>query len=79
MAAISLRLPESIYEMAKTLSKQDQVSLNQFIATAVSEKVSALNTENYLNERKNRASKEKFSKALDKVSDRKPDPKDAMS
>lgn len=79
MAAISLRLPESIYEMAKTLSKQDQVSLNQFIATAVSEKVSALNTENYLNERKGRASKEKFLKALDKVSDREPDPKDALS
>lgn len=78
MAAISLRLPESIYDMAKTLSKQDQVSLNQFIATAVSEKVSALNTENYLNERKNRASKEKFLKALDKVSDDEPDHKDAI-
>ncbi len=78
MAAISLRLPESIYDMAKTLSKQDQVSLNQFIATAVSEKVSALNTENYLNERKNRASKEKFLRALDKVSDDEPDHKDAI-
>lgn len=78
MAAISLRLPESIYDMAKTLSKQDQVSLNQFIATAVSEKVSALNTENYLNERKNRASKEKFLRALDKVSDSEPDHKDAI-
>lgn len=78
MAAISLRLPESIYDMAKTLSKQDQVSLNQFIATAVSEKVSALNTENYLNERKNRATKEKFLRALDKVSDSEPDRKDVI-
>lgn len=78
MAAISLRLPESIYDMAKTLSKQDQVSLNQFIATAVSEKVSALNTENYLNERKKRASKEKFLRALDKVSNDEPNHKDAI-
>ena len=78
MAAISLRLPESIYEMAKTLSKQDQVSLNQFIATAVSEKVSALNTETYLNERKMRGSKEKFLSALDKVADNEPDHKDAI-
>lgn len=78
MAAISLRLPESVYEMAKVLSKQDQVSLNQFIATAVSEKVSALNTENYLNERASRASKEKFLKALDKVSEGEPDPKDVI-
>ena len=69
MAAVSLRLPNSIYELAKSLSKEDHVSLNQFIATAVSEKVSALNTESYINERSKRASKEKFLKALDKVSD----------
>ncbi len=69
MAAVSLRLPNSIYELAKSLSKEEQVSLNQFIATAVSEKVSALTTENYINERKARASKEKFLKALDKVAD----------
>ncbi|MEN8147215.1 MAG: toxin-antitoxin system HicB family antitoxin [Campylobacterota bacterium] len=69
MAAVSLRLPNSIYELAKSLSKEDHVSLNQFIATAVSEKVSALNTEAYINERTERASKEKFLKALEKVSD----------
>ena len=69
MAAVSLRLPNSIYELAKSLSKEDHVSLNQFIATAVSEKVSALNTETYINERKKRASKEKFLQVLSKVSD----------
>ena len=69
MAAVSLRLPNSIYELAKSLSKEDHVSLNQFIATAVSEKVSALNTESYINERTKRASKSKFLKALQKVSD----------
>lgn len=69
MAAVSLRLPDSIYEFAKELSKKDQVSLNQFIATAVAEKVSALNTKSYLQERAARASKEKFLKALDKVED----------
>jgi hypothetical protein len=73
MAAVSLRLPNSIYELAKTLSKEDHVSLNQFIATAISEKVSALTTETYINERKKRASKEKFLKALNKVSDNEAD------
>jgi len=53
-------------------------NLNQFIVTAVSEKVSALNTENYSNERKNRATKEKFLRALDKVSDTEPDQKDSI-
>lgn len=78
MAAVSLRLPNSIYEMAKSLSKEDQVSLNQFIATAVSEKVSALTTEAYINERKARASKTKFLKALDKVADVEAEEKDRI-
>ena len=69
MAAVSLRLPDSIYAFAKELSLQDSVSLNQFIATAVAEKVSALNTESYLNKRASEVSKEKFLKALSKVVD----------
>jgi 23S rRNA G2445 N2-methylase RlmL len=69
MAVVSLRLANSTYELAKNLSKEDHVSLNQFIATAVSEKVSALNTESYINEQKKRASKEKFLQALEKVPD----------
>lgn len=72
MAAVSLRLPDSIYEFAKELSSKDSVSLNQFIATAVAEKVSALNTEAYLQARASNASKDKFMKALAKVPDVKP-------
>ncbi len=72
MAAVSLRLPDSIYQFAKELSSQDKISLNQFIATAVAEKISSLNTESYLQERANRSSKEKFLKALDKVPDTEP-------
>ena len=67
MAAVSLRLPDSIYKFAKELSSKDSVSLNQFIATAVAEKVSALNTESYLQQRASNASKEKFMNALNKV------------
>jgi len=72
MAAVSLRLPDSIYEFAKELSTKDSVSLNQFIATAVAEKVSALNTQSYLNSRAQNASKEKFLNALSKVPDSEP-------
>lgn len=72
MAAVSLRLPDSIYEFAKELSAQDSVSLNQFIATAVAEKVSALSTESYLKQRASQGSKEKFLDALSKVPDIEP-------
>ena len=78
MAAVSLRLPDSIYEFAKELSSKDSVSLNQFIATAVAEKVSALNTESYLQQRASSASKKKFLQALDKVPDTIPEEFDRL-
>lgn len=73
MAAVSLRLPDSIYEFAKELASKEHVSLNQFIATAVAEKVSSLNTEEYLSQRAKRGSKEKFLKALETVPDIEPE------
>jgi predicted DNA-binding ribbon-helix-helix protein len=78
MAAVSLRLPESIYQSAKELSAEDKISLNQFIATAVAEKVASLNTESYLKQRALRGSKEKFLQALSKVPDVEPEPKDRL-
>ena len=73
MAAVSLRLPDSIYEFAKELASKEHVSLNQFIATAVAEKVSSLNTEEYLSQRAKKGSKEKFLRALEKVPDIEPE------
>jgi hypothetical protein len=48
------------------------VSINQFVSTAVAEKLSALETEDYLQERAKRGNKAKFRKALSMVSDREP-------
>jgi hypothetical protein len=42
MSTVSLNLPESLYKQVCTLAQQDGVSLNQFITTAVAEKVAAL-------------------------------------
>lgn len=67
MSTISIRLPDSLHRMAKTVAREDNVSMNQFIASAVAEKVSALATERYLGERAARASAEKFRAALDAV------------
>ena len=78
MAAVSLRLPDSIYEFAKELASKEHVSLNQFIATAVAEKVSSLNTEEYLSQRAKNGSKERFLKALEKVPDVEPEEFDKL-
>ena len=47
----------------------ESTSINQFIASALAEKIAALETESYLEERAKRASKRKFHKVLDKIPD----------
>jgi hypothetical protein len=78
MSAISLRLPDSLHIRARVLSKRDHVSINQFVATAVAEKLSALDTEDYLAQRAARASRGKFEAALAQVPDREPDEHDSF-
>jgi hypothetical protein len=53
---VALRLQPSLFEEAKRLAVEDGVALNQFINVAVAEKVSALRTESYLEERAARGS-----------------------
>jgi hypothetical protein len=51
MSTLSLRLPESLHKHVKELASREGVSINQFIATAGAEKMSALMAEDYLRER----------------------------
>jgi len=67
MSAFSIRLPDSIHKMAREIAGEDHISLNQFIASAVAEKISALTTETYLADRAARGSVGKFRAALSKV------------
>ena len=62
MSTISLRIPDSLHRYAKALGKEDGISLNQLITTALAEKMSALATETYLEERANRGSRKDFEK-----------------
>jgi len=78
MSTISVRLPDSLHNMAKAMASQDHVSMNQFIASAVAEKISALATETYLKERAERASPQKFEAALAAVPAQTPDAHDAI-
>lgn len=50
-----LRLPVSIKAEAEKLAASEGTSLNQFVATAVAEKVAALRTLSYFADRRNRA------------------------
>jgi hypothetical protein len=62
-----LRLPRSLKEAVVRLSREDRTSINQFVATAVAEKVSALQTARFFTDRKARAD----FKAFDRIMNRK--------
>ena len=59
-----LRLPRSLKTAVERLSKQDGTSINQFVATAVAEKVSALETAHFFADRKARADFKAFDKIM---------------
>jgi hypothetical protein len=78
MSALSLRLPESIHRHIREIAKKEGVSINQFISSAVSEKISALMAEDYLENRARRAKEKDLTKILTKVPNRKPIPGDEL-
>jgi len=78
MSTLSLRLPDSLHEGVRKLAKQDNISINQFVATALAEKMSALTTETYLLNRAKRGSKKKFEHVLSKIKDTEPGKNDVL-
>jgi len=72
MSSISLRLSESLHKKIRELAKKEGVSINQLINSALAEKVSALMTVEYLEERAKRGSRSRFERALSKVKDMEP-------
>jgi hypothetical protein len=69
---MSLRLPESLHRKARELAEQEGVSINQLVTTALAEKVAALMTVDYLEERAKRGSRKEFERVLKRVKDRPP-------
>ena len=78
MSALSVRLPDSVHETVKALAEKDNISINQFISSAVIEKITALETEHYLSKRAERGSREKLGSILDLVPDNEPEPFDKL-
>jgi hypothetical protein len=78
MSALNLRLPDSIHRHIREIARRDGVSINLFITSAVTEKISALTTEEYITARAKKARKGAFKKVLERVRKRKPLPGDAL-
>jgi hypothetical protein len=59
-----LRLPRSLKDAVKRISREERTSINQFVSTAVAEKVSALQTARFFSDRKARADFKAFDKIM---------------
>ncbi len=77
MSALNLRLPNSIHRHIKEIARRDGVSINLFITSAVTEKIAALSTEDYITARAHKARPGAFKRVLDRVPKRKPLPGDS--
>lgn len=78
MSTLSVRLPDSLHKKLKELAEQEGVSMNQFITLAVSEKMSALLTVDYLKERAERGSRKAFDEIMSEVPDIEPEEYDKL-
>ena len=67
MSTLSLRLPNSLHDRVRELAESEGVSINQFISTAVAEKMSALMTSEYLAARAGRGDRDQFEAALGRI------------
>jgi predicted DNA-binding protein len=78
MSVLSVRLPQSLHERLRQLSKKENISINQFILWAVAEKVGTLDAMDYLAGRAARGDREKLLAVLDKAPDVEPEDYDKL-
>jgi hypothetical protein len=71
-----LRLPRSVKAAAEKMAQDEGISLNQFVATAVAEKLAVMNTADFFAERKARADLAAFKRILKRKGGEPPRPGD---
>jgi uncharacterized protein (DUF1778 family) len=70
MTTLNLTLPNSLQRHLQEMADLDGVPVEQFVMSAVAEKISALTAEDYLRARANRADSAAFRAILEKVPSR---------
>ena len=67
MNEISISIPDSILKNLQRVTQEEGVNMEEFVNSAIAEKLSAFMSEEYLVERAKRGSREKFLSVLDRV------------
>jgi hypothetical protein len=78
MSIVQVQIPDSLHKSLSDLAGRDGISIDQFISTAIAEKLSALMTENYLKDRARRGERAKYEAILAKVPDVQPEAHDKI-
>ena len=78
MSIVQVQIPDSLHKSLSDLAGRDGISIDQFISTAIAEKLSALMTEDYLKNRAGRGDRAKYEAILAKVPDVEPDEYDRI-
>lgn len=78
MSTVSIHLPHSLQHKVEEMAQQDGISFDQFVASAVAEKLSALLTADYLYQRAERSSQDAFEQALTEIPDVEPEDYDKL-
>lgn len=78
MSIVQVQIPDSLQKSLCDLASREGISIDQFISTAIAEKLSALMTENYLIERAKRGDRTKYEEILAKVPDVEPEAYDKI-
>ena len=71
-----LRMPSSLKQAVREVSRRDGTSINQFVTTAVAEKLSAMRTADFFAERSSRADIDAARRLLRRSGGQPPEPRD---
>ena len=69
MTALTVRLPNSVHQKIKELAARDEISVNQFIASAAAEKMASVMTLDYLKSEAAKGNRADFESYLKLVPD----------
>lgn len=78
MSAITINIPDSLYNKLQELTRRDRVSVEDFAVSALAEKLSSFLTFDYLEERAKRARIDRFDELLAKVPNVEPHEEDRL-
>jgi hypothetical protein len=72
MSLTNIEIPDSLFQRVQQIALEQQVTVDQFIASAIAEKAATIDKEGYIAARAKRADASKFADAISRIPDMEP-------